>query len=168
MSHMKNGKSNVRFVPIMYSYAPISHFCNVFRWMDVSSAKAISFTCFFHLWFLMLVCTLHTLVVARSGKLRQALRSIKSNLSVNRVCMKFECTLRKSPILQYAVLLTFQWGTLRDVCAHTLMLHGGASIAPGLWRSHSLPSLPVLSSWLHCYLCRTENTKEEKHSTVCL
>ena len=81
MIHVKNGKGNVRFVPIMYSYAPISHFRNVFKWMfhlltpsDQPFHSPASFNVIF-------IAGMH-LVVARSGKLRQALRSIKSNLSL--------------------------------------------------------------------------------------
>ena len=64
----------------------ISHFRNVFKLMDVSSPKSLVISHFIHLllstWFLSLVSTLHILVVARSVKLWQALRSS--------VCLKFE------------------------------------------------------------------------------
>ena len=63
----------------------IGYFHNVFKLMDVSSAKAyIVISHFIHLllsmWFLLLVSTLHTLVVARLGKLLQALLSLRTTL----------------------------------------------------------------------------------------
>ena len=74
----------------------ISHFCNVFKLMDVSSANAqwsaISFTCFFQ-------CDLYSwyplciLVVAKSGKLGK-LCSCQEQPFVNRVCMKLECIMK--------------------------------------------------------------------------
>ena len=88
-------------MPNKVSKMSIRHFCNVFKLMDISSALSPVISHFIQLllsmWFLFLVSTLHTLVVATSDKPRTSFAVVKNNLLLTEYAWNLN-TLRKSPI----------------------------------------------------------------------